>query len=218
VCVADSIACRVRCVDTSRGLLAGTIETLAGTGACATSGDGGAALAAGVASPSGLAVDAPFGSATRLFISQVVLFVIVAVVLAKFAYKPLLAMLEQRKRQIQEGIENAEKTRKELANAQAKSQEILTNAGLQANKVVEEARAAAAAEREKARQQAVTDAQDIIAKARAASESELNRLKAELRREFGRLVVDASTRVTSKILTDADRNRLADEATRELAA
>ena len=159
-----------------------------------------------------------FGWEPRLFISQVVLFVIVAVVLAKFAYKPLLAMLEQRKRQIQEGIENAEKTRKELANAQAKSQEILTNAGLQANKVVEEARAAAAAEREKARQQAVTDAQDIIAKARAASESELNRLKAELRREFGRLVVDASTRVTSKILTDADRNRLADEATRELAA
>ena len=154
----------------------------------------------------------------RLFISQVILFVVVAIVLSKFAYKPLLAMLEQRKRQIEEGIENAEKTRKELANAQIKAQEILTTAGLQANKVVEEARAAAASEREKSRQQAVADAQDIIAKTRAAGEAELNLLRTELRREFGRLVVDASTRVTSKILTDADRNRLAEDATRELAA
>lgn len=159
-----------------------------------------------------------FGWEPRLFLSQVVLFVIVAVVLAKFAYKPLLEMLELRKHQIQEGIENAEKTRKELANAQVKAQQLLTEAGLQANKVVEEARAAAASEREKARQQAITDAQDIIAKARAASEAELNRLRGELRREFGRLVVDASTRVTAKILTDSDRTRLAEEATRELAA
>jgi F-type H+-transporting ATPase subunit b len=159
-----------------------------------------------------------FGWEPRLFISQVILFVVVAIVLSKFAYKPLLAMLEQRKRQIEEGIENAEKTRKELANAQIKAQEILTTAGLQANKVVEEARAAAASEREKSRQQAVADAQDIIAKTRAAGEAELNLLRTELRREFGRLVVDASTRVTSKILTDADRNRLAEDATRELAA
>ena len=84
--------------------------------------------------------------------------------------------------------------------------------------MVEEARAAAASEREKSRQQAVADAQDIIAKTRAAGEAELNLLRTELRREFGRLVVDASTRVTSKILTDADRNRLAEDATRELAA
>jgi F-type H+-transporting ATPase subunit b len=159
-----------------------------------------------------------FGWEPRLFISQVILFVVVAIVLSKFAYKPLLAMLEQRKRQIEEGIENAEKTRRELANAQIKAQEILTTAGLQANKVVEEARAAAASEREKSRQQAVADAQDIIAKTRAAGEAELNLLRTELRREFGRLVVDASTRVTSKILTDADRNRLAEDATRELAA
>ena len=66
------------------------------------------------------------------------------IILAKFAYKPLLAMLEQRKHQILEGIENAEKTRAELANAQAKAQEIIGQAAQQANKIIEEARTAAA--------------------------------------------------------------------------
>jgi F-type H+-transporting ATPase subunit b len=159
-----------------------------------------------------------FGWEPRLFISQVVLFLVVAFVLAKFAFKPLLAMLEQRRNQIEESIRNAEKTQKELTNARAKAEEIITQAGVQANKLVEEARAAGAVEREKARQQALADADDIRTKARAAGEAELARLKLELRKEFGRLVVEASTRATGKILTLEDRQRLADEAGQQMAA
>ena len=132
------------------------------------------------------AVARQFGWEPRLFASQLVLFIIVALVLAKFAYKPLLAMLEMRKKQIVESLENAEKTRQELANAQVKAQEILTQASQQATKAIEEARAAAAKVQEVETQKAIAAAGDIIAKARQASEAELVRMKAELRKCLNR--------------------------------
>jgi len=159
-----------------------------------------------------------FGWEPRLFFSQMVLFVLVALILARFAYKPLLAMLEQRKQQIAEGIENAEKTRKELANAQAKAQDILAQAGAQGNKMIEEARQSAAKVLETESQKAIATANDIIAKARQASEAELVRMKSELRKEVGRLVVATSAKVTSGILTPEQQSRLAEETNKQLAA
>src|SRR5687767_7976312 len=79
-----------------------------------------------------------FGWDKRLFFSQLVLFILVALALRKWAYGPILAMLEYRQKQIAEALENAEKTRAELANAQVKAQEIIAGANQQANRMVEE--------------------------------------------------------------------------------
>jgi F-type H+-transporting ATPase subunit b len=65
---------------------------------------------------------------------------------------------------------------------------------------------------------AVAAAEEIVAKARQSNDAELARLKAELRQEFGRLVVAASMEVTGKILTLDDQKRLAEETQRQLAA
>ncbi|MFA6544464.1 MAG: F0F1 ATP synthase subunit B [Limisphaerales bacterium] len=164
------------------------------------------------------AVGDTFGWHPQLFFSQVVLFVILALVLKKFAYAPLLTMLDKRKAQISESLENAEKTRKELANAQVKAQELIGQAGQQAQKIIEEARAAAAKISEVERQKAIADAATIIAKAKQASEAELVRMKGELRQEFGRLVVAAASRATGDILSADQKGRLADDAVRQLAA
>ncbi len=159
-----------------------------------------------------------FGVTWQLLISQIILFVIVAVALKKFAYAPLLAMLEERKTRIAESMANAEKIKSELASAQAKAQEIVTQAGSQANKIIEEARAAGSREIEKASQAAIATASQIIAKAKEANEAELVRMKTELRREVGRLVVQTSARVTGGILTSDQQGKLAEDAAKQLAA
>ncbi|MBI3414752.1 MAG: F0F1 ATP synthase subunit B [Verrucomicrobia bacterium] len=159
-----------------------------------------------------------FGVTWQLLISQIVLFVIVAVALKKFAYGPILAMLDERKQRIAESMANAEKMKIELANAQAKAQEILNQANAQSTKMIEEARAAAAKVTELETQKAVTAAQDIVNKARQASEAELARMKTELRREVGRLVATTASKVTGKILTGDDQQRLIEEANRQVAA
>src|SRR3954471_6522852 len=159
-----------------------------------------------------------FGFNKSLFISQVISFCIVAFLLHRFAYKPILKVLEERRQKIAEGLANAERIKVELANAQAKAQEILNQANAQGNKLIEEARQSAAKLSETESQKAIATANDIIAKARLASEAELARMKTELRREIGRLVVSTSAKVTGKILTPEDQKRLADDTNRQLAA
>src|SRR5688500_19386444 len=85
-----------------------------------------------------------FGFNTSLFISQLISFCIVAFLLHRFAYKPILKVLEERRQLIEESLANAEKIKQELARTEAARQETLTQANNQANKLIEEARAAAA--------------------------------------------------------------------------
>ena len=159
-----------------------------------------------------------FGFQKQLFISQVISFAVVCFLLHRFAYKPILKVLEERRQKIAEGLANADKIKIELASAQAKAQEILTQAGAQGNKMIEEARASAAKVLEVESQKAIATANDIIAKARQASEAELVRMKAELRKEVGRLVVSTSARVTGNILTAEQQSRLAEDTNKQLAA
>ncbi len=159
-----------------------------------------------------------FGFNTSLFISQVISFCIVAFLLHRFAYKPILVVLEQRRQTIAKGLADAEQIKRDLANTQVKVQELMNQASTQANKIIEEARAAAAKVTEQETQKAVAAAQDIINKARQSSEAELARMKTELRREVGRLVVATTAKVAGKILSPEDQARLAEEANRQLAA
>lgn len=150
-------------------------------------------------------------------IAQVINFAIVLFVLWKWAYQPVLAMLAQRREKIAESMANAEKTRRELATAQARSQELLTQANTQGNKLIEEARQSAAKVLETETQKAVAAANDIVTKARQASEAELVRMKAELRKEVGRLVVATAAQVTGNILTPDQQTRLAEDTEKQLA-
>jgi F-type H+-transporting ATPase subunit b len=159
-----------------------------------------------------------FGVTWQLLISQIILFVIVALALKKYAYGPVLKVLEERRQKIAEGLANADKIKQELASAQAKAQEILNQANSQGTKLIEEARQSAARVLEQETQKAVAAAQDIVTKARQASEVELARMKAELRREVGRLVVNTTAKVAGKVLTPDDQQRLIDEANRQVAA
>jgi F-type H+-transporting ATPase subunit b len=159
-----------------------------------------------------------FGFQKQLFFSQVVSFCVIAFLLHRFAYKPILNVLEERKQRIAEGLANADKIKAELANAQAKAQEIVGQAGAQANKIIEEARSVGAKEVEKASQQAIATANQIIAKAKESNDAELARMKAELRREVARLVVQTSAKVTGGILTGDQQTKLAEDAAKQLAA
>src|SRR5215813_9120732 len=159
-----------------------------------------------------------FGWNWKLFLAQVISFCIVAFLLRRFAYKPILAVLEERRRKIEEGQLNAEKIRKELAEAEKRYQEIVAKGNADAQKMIDEARDSAAHLSERKQQEAVTAAEQIMAKAREASAIEHERTMTQLKRELGRLVVDTTAKVTGKVLTPDDQRRLQEEAAREVAS
>ena len=177
-------------------------------------------LFAAAATGGGLIGDtaATFGVTWQLFISQVVSFCIVAFLLHRFAYKPILTVLEERKQRIAESLANAEKIKQQLAEAEAARRDMLQKANTDALKLIEEARAAAARVQEQETQKAISAAEQIISKAREAAQADYERMKQDLRREMGRLAVELAAKVTGKILTVDDQRRLAEETNKQLAA
>src|SRR6476469_724047 len=158
-----------------------------------------------------------FGWNPWLFLSQVISFVIVAFLLQRFAYKPILAVLDERRRKIEEGQLNAEKIKKELAEAEKRYQEIVAKANADGQRMIDEARESAAHLSERKQQEAITAAEQIIAKAREAAAIEHDRTMESLKRELGRLVVETTAKVTEKVLTPEDQRRLQEEAARQVA-
>jgi len=158
-----------------------------------------------------------FGWNWQLFLSQVISFCIVALLLRRFAYKPIVAVLEERRRTIEEAQLNAEKIKKQLAEAEQRYAEILAKANADAQKMIDEARVSAGHVAERKQQEAIAAAEQIMAKAREATAIEHERAMEALKRELGRLVVDTTAKVTGKVLTAEDQRRLQEEASRQVA-
>ncbi len=159
-----------------------------------------------------------FGVQWWLFISQILSFLIVAILLYFFAYKPVLTVLEERRQRIAEGLANADRIKKELAEAEKRYAEILAKGNAEAQRMIDEAKASGSVLVERKQQQAIVEAEQILAKARETTMIEHDRILAEVKNEMARLVIDTTSKVTGKILTPEDQTRLAQETARQATA
>ena len=146
----------------------------------------------------------------ELFIPQVISFLIVAILLKKFAFGPVQAMLEQRKQRISDGEAKLKQIEKQLAESAQHTAEVIAKANADAKRMIEEAKSSASVLTEQKAQEAIATAQNIIAKAEAAARAERAQLAADLKREFGRLVATTAQQATGGKLT-ADQQRAINE-------
>jgi F-type H+-transporting ATPase subunit b len=159
-----------------------------------------------------------FGVEWPQFIAQLLVFAIVYFILKRYAFGPIVNVLEQRRLKIVEAMANADKVKKELAETEARKRQVLQEAMEQAQKIVAEAKESADAVRTRLEQEAVQESERIVARAKEAGQIEVDRLKSDFQREAGRLVIMAAQKVTGKILTPDDQRRLGEEASREAVA
>lgn len=128
-----------------------------------------------------------FGIDVRLITIQVINFAVLAAALSYFLYKPILRIVGEREEKIKEGVENAEKAKLALDEAEDKKGEILTEAHGEASAVVARAKESAkdeasaiVAEAEKAASDKVRQGQErgaaLAEEARRESEAEIARL------------------------------------------
>jgi len=157
-----------------------------------------------------------FGVDWPHLIAQMISFGIVCALLYRFAYRPVLGMLAERRELIARGLANTEKINAELARTEAQRQEILAQANAQAAEFIREARGAAARLTEQETQKAIAAGEHIMVQAREAAIQERARMLAELKREVGHLVLQTTAAVTGKVLTSEDQRRLAEETARQL--
>lgn len=158
-----------------------------------------------------------FGLNLPSFIAQVLNFCIFAWLLWRFAFKPVLATINERQQTIASGLKYAEEMKAKLAAAQQESGEIIRKAQRDANRVVDEARRTAKEFLDKQMVEATAKANETLVKAQQAIELEHRKMLADARSEIARLVVDTTERVLARRLTDSDRAAYNDLAGRELA-
>ena len=159
-----------------------------------------------------------FGVEWPKFLAQLILFIVVYFVLKKFAFGPIIAMLEERRKKIEEGQLNAQKIKQQLAEAEKRYAEILAKANMEAQKLIDQGRESASVVADRKTQEAIAAAEQIIAKAQEAAALEHERSMEQLKRELGHLVVETTAKVTGKVLNSDDQRRLQEEAARQLAS
>jgi len=157
-----------------------------------------------------------FGISWPFFLAQVVNFSLVAFILWKFAFKPVLATLDERQKKIADGLKYTEEMKAKLDATQVETAAILKKASVEASRIIEEARKSAKDFLDRQTQEATAKANDVLVKAQQAVELEHKKMLADARTEIARLVVVTTERVLAKKLSDADRASYNDAASREL--
>ncbi len=158
-----------------------------------------------------------FGVTPAKLFAQCLVFLLVYIVLKRYAFGPVLAMLEARHKRIADGEAKLEKIARDLAAAEENAKAIIEKADSNATRLIKEAGDSAGVLAERKKQDAVTEANSILAKAREAAKLEQEQLLGQLKREFGRMVVDATTRVTGKVLSNDDQERISRETATQVS-
>jgi F-type H+-transporting ATPase subunit b len=157
-----------------------------------------------------------FGIDAKIIFAQMLNFLIVATLLWKLAYKPVIATLDERQKKISDGLQYAEEMKAKLADAEKQHAEMLKRASHEAQQLVAEARDSAKANAEKIIQDASHKAEQMVKKGEEAIALEHAQMLNDLRKEVTRLVVQTSGKVLAKDLSDEEKSRFSESATKEL--
>jgi F-type H+-transporting ATPase subunit b len=146
-----------------------------------------------------------------LLLAQVINFVVVLIALRLFLYKPVLEMLDRRAQRVREGMEAAETSKEQAAQADQEVARQLEEARRQGQALVAQTQEAASRIQDEAREQARREADTMLERARSEIQLERDQAIAELRREFADLTMEAAEKVVGQSLDRQTHRRLIDE-------
>lgn len=144
-------------------------------------------------------------------IAQVVNFVLILLILRAFAYKPVLQMLETRKRRIQESLDYAEKVKADAAAQQKQFEQQIEQVRREAAQARESAAQVGEKERERILTQAREEARQIVEQARTRLDYERKQMIGELRAQVVDLSLLAAQRVIGQALDERHSRKLVND-------
>lgn len=157
-----------------------------------------------------------FGLRGDLLVAQLVNFLLVLLVLWKFAYKPILAALDEREKKIAKSVHDAELVTKRLGEAEKEKEEILRFAREEADafarKSLEETQARKAEMVAAAKQ----EVERVIAQGKVQLAEEHDAMMVAMRKEIVDIAIAAATKVLGESVTEKKSQSLAEEVVRKM--
>lgn len=153
---------------------------------------------------------------TSLIFWEIVTFLILIFLLTRYIYPPIRDQIQRRQSQIEEAIDEAEKTRAEARELLAEYRRQIEEARGEGRRILDESRKQAEAQRERTKNEAREEGDRIIQRAREEIERERDNTLRQIRGEVADMVVAASSRVINRKLDRSEHERLIEESLDDL--
>ena len=137
-----------------------------------------------------------------LFVWNLIAFLVVLFLLAKFAWKPILNSLNERETKIADSIATADKVKAEMAQMQSDNEALMATAREERAAMLKEAKETNEKMIAEAKNQAKLEANKIIAEAQVAINNQKMAAITEVKNQFGALVVEVSEKVLRRELSN----------------
>ena len=147
-----------------------------------------------------------------LFVWTILTFLLLLFVLAKFAWKPLLKMLNDREELIRSSLEDAEKAKEKLERLNAEGEAIINRARSEAQSILSEGKTAAAKLKDETLDVAKEQAKQIASEAEKQINIEKDKAIAEIKSEVVNLSMSIAEKLINKNISPEDNKALIDES------
>lgn len=137
-----------------------------------------------------------------LFSISLLIFIIVFLILKKFAWTPILSTLKDREDSITDSIATAERVKEEMAQMKAEHEHVLAEAKAERSKILKEAKELKDQIISEAKAQAQAEAKKIVHDASVAIENQKMAALTEVKNQVGTLVIEVAEKVLRKELSD----------------
>lgn len=139
------------------------------------------------------------------FVWMLIIFTVLLFVLRKFAWKPIIKMLNEREQNIEGAIAQAEKVKAEMAQLQNENEALLAKAREERSQMLKEARETKDKIINEAKEQAKAEASKIISDAQLAINAQKMAAITDVKNEVGRLVIEVSEKILKTELSSQER-------------
>ena len=147
-----------------------------------------------------------------LYIWTIITFLLLFYVLAKFAWKPLLSMLEERESLIKRSLSDAETAREELQKINLESEAIITKARTEAQSILSDGKAAAEKIKDDTVAKAKEEASKIREEAKQQIKAEKDRAISDIKKEVVDLSLNVAEKLIKKNISEKDNASLIEES------
>lgn len=148
----------------------------------------------------------------KLIIAQLVNFAIVLFVLKKFAYEPVLKMMNERTNKIEKGLKDAEDAKNKVLEMESKEKEVLKEAREKAQEIIKKSEETANKNKEEIILEAKKQSEKIASEGQKKMEEERNKIMSEVKSEISGLVISATEKLISEKIDKIKDKELIEEA------
>lgn len=148
---------------------------------------------------------------------QIINFSVLVFLLKKFLYVPIVRMLDERKKKIEEGLASAKTMEAQVERAEKKQQEVLEKARQEGRRVIEEAKKAAKRVEEELIVKAKKEAAAVVAKGHEDIEAEQKRMKERMQKESIELASKMTERILAGVLSEKEQREIIEKRMKDVS-